>query len=226
MEIRSSALPQQVQHSHSCCPVNVDRLKSAATDQAPTGTGVGTMVPTFSSTLAGVDNYGFIADVDGVTRTRDALGNTTQVQTSHGLLDLQYDGLSRLRKVTRPDGTVIDYEYRSDGPLSYRKVTCSATAMDCADAERVYVYDGLLLLEEFEIGAGQRDLMARYFYADEGDIPLGADLRDPMTGQVKRHYFITYRMGSITGVMDENGTIEERVNYDPYGKQTVMPSES
>ena len=61
-----------------------DRLETTLTDEASTGTGVGTMVPTFSSTLSGVDSYGFIGVVDGVSRTRDALGNTTQVQTSHG----------------------------------------------------------------------------------------------------------------------------------------------
>ncbi|MFN2615436.1 MAG: RHS repeat-associated core domain-containing protein, partial [Actinomycetota bacterium] len=170
--------------------------------------------PHFAELFESPDDAGHPTVVDGVSRTVDALGNTTNLTLESGEATLEYDGLSRLVKVTRPDLSTIDYEYRADGPLVRRTVVCGNGAQGCEDSHRVYVYDGLNLLEEWEMSSG-RQLVARYYYADEGDIPIGADLWSGTS--MDRHYFVTDRIGSVIGVLDADGNWEERIRYDAWG---------
>ena len=73
------------------------------------------------------------------------------------------------------------------------------------------MYDGLQLLQEWELTGGGRDLRAQYYYADEGDIPFAADLYDASTRRLERHYYRVDRMGSVVGLTDAVGT-EDSVN--------------
>ena len=57
-------------------------------------------MPIVATDLPQVDAGGFTSDVDGLTRTADALGNTLVLETRHGVTTLAYDGLSRLRRAT------------------------------------------------------------------------------------------------------------------------------
>jgi RHS repeat-associated protein len=171
------------------------------------------------TTFSNPDSAGFIQEIGGFTRTRDALGNTTLLETETGASQLRYDARSRLRRVIRQDGTIIDYTWRSDGMLHHRSVQCSATANDCVSSETAYVYNGLLLLEEYDAGITPPQLIARYFYSDEADIPVGADFFDGNT--MRRHYFMVDRMGSVIGVLDENGTLVEKTTYDPWGRPRI-----
>ena len=166
--------------------------------------------------------------VDGHTRQFDPFGHVTEMVTVQGLLTLQYDGRSRLRRVTRQsDGVVFEYGYRADGILASRRVICGS-ASGCAPSERVYVYDGLLLLEVHDkVGSGNFELSARYMYADDGDVPVAADFRvgSGSQTQLARHYFIADRVGSIVGVLDASGSWVERTRYDPWGGRTIQTAD-
>jgi RHS repeat-associated protein len=198
-----------------------DRLE--ATDTIAWGTNSAVTAPEVGSTFTDVDTLGFIQNVDGFVRTRDALGNTTTLETETGASTLIFDGRSRLRRVTREDGTLIDYSWKSDGMLHSRRVSCPASAA-CVPGETTYVYAGMLLLEEWDLAANPTQPKARYFYADEGDIPLGADFWDGTA--MRRHYFMVDRQGSVIGVLDANGRLVERSTYDPWGRPRIEPRDN
>jgi RHS repeat-associated protein len=196
-----------------------DRLVSIQT--SVTGTA---RAPAVASSLPAVDVGGFTTQVDGLTRTADALGNTQLVETRHGETTLAYDGYSRLRRATRVvDGSVVDYEYRSDGMLSYRKVTCAQGANDCVSTERLYVYQGLHLLQELELLAnGTVEVAGQYYYTDESDIPAAADLRASTGAPLQRYYYLVDRQGSVLGVVDAQGQWQERTSYDVFGAPRIQ----
>src|SRR5262249_49335260 len=107
------------------------------------------------------------------------------------------------------------------GVLVSRTLACHG-APDCQDSTRTYVYAGLLLLEEYE----GTDSRARYYYADQGDIPVAADLWDATQSALRRVYYVVDRMGSIIAVLHDQGAFIERVTYDPYGRPTIEPTDT
>ncbi|MCC7382249.1 MAG: hypothetical protein IT384_10490 [Deltaproteobacteria bacterium] len=137
-----------------------------------------------------------------------------------GLGTLQYDGLSRLRHIERADGATIDYLYRPDGALLSRNVVCNS-ALDCEPGKTSFVYDGLLLRETYNTTGATPVLTGRYYYADEADIPVAADLADPVTHVMRRVYFVADRMGSVVGVLDAAGNWLERTRFGLYGLPEV-----
>ena len=173
-----------------------------------------------------ISAYGHIELVDGSTRTIDALGNVTSLEGETGTMTLAYDAQSQLRTVTRADASSVTYEYRADGLLSRRTVTCATGAAGCVPSDRAYIYDGLLLREEWELVGGSRVLQARYLYADEGDVPIGVELLDGSTQTMARHYYLVDRMGSVIGLVDDQGTVVERVTYSPWGRPTITTPDS
>lgn len=197
-----------------------DRLQEVVT-QVP----VGESTPEIAELYQGYDAMGHATLLDGVARTRDSLGNVTSMPSEQGTLALDYDVRSRLRQATRPDGSTVTYDYRADDALVGRTVTCAVGAADCVDSNRVYVYDGLLLLQEHEQGATP-SLRAQYFYADEGDVPFAADLWNATTQQLERHYYVVDRMGSVVGLMDASGQVVERIDYTVFGYPQITEQDT
>ncbi|MEQ9504531.1 MAG: RHS repeat-associated core domain-containing protein [Deltaproteobacteria bacterium] len=198
-----------------------DRLTSVGT-QVP----VGDTAPAVAQSYTVYDTMGHASEIDGVTRARDAHGNVESTQSVHGLLQLDYDVRNRLRRVDRPDGSSVQYTYRADDVLLERQVTCAATVVEpCRDSHRLYVYDGLLLLQEYEAGSPP-SLRAQYYYADEGDVPFAADLWHEVNQRLERYYYIVDRMGSITGLMDASGAVVERIDYTVWGEPEITTQDT
>jgi hypothetical protein len=86
---------------------------------------------------------------------------------------LQYDGSRQLVKIVRQDGVQINYEYLPNGLCFYRKV--SGDPDRCVPSERLFIWDGSRLLEEYDINSTNRTLRARYYYTS-GDVPVAADM--------------------------------------------------
>jgi hypothetical protein len=194
----------------------LDRVETVATDSRP-----GEQRPIVASTFANYDESGHAGTVDGFTQEINDHGNVTHAQLLSGAATLEYDGLSRLVKVTRLDQSTITYDYRGDGPLVQRTVQCTPAAQGCVSGKRAYIYDGHRLLEEYEIGAQSSTLRSRYYYADEAEVPVAAHFLDPQTNLFVLHFFVVDRVGSVHGVLDEAGNWVERVRYDAWGRPTI-----
>jgi RHS repeat-associated protein len=199
-----------------------DELVTVTTDP------LGASPAPFAASLS-YDAVGRLDGVDGFTPTYDALGNVTRAKLAspYGDATLAYDGLSRLRTVTFDDGTVVEYGYRPDGLPMERELTCGTSApVTCADSHQVFVYDGLRLLEVYDVVSGTPQLSARYYYADEGEVPFAGDFDVSGTGTLARHFLVVDRQGSITGVLDAQNDWVERVSYDAYGHPLIEPSDA
>src|SRR4029079_5777708 len=104
--------------------------------------------------------------VDGITRGRNSRADTTntllQVRIPGGIApeavaaSLEFDGLNQLVAVKRADGVQITYAYLPGGLCCYRRV--SGPTNRCAPSERIFIWDGVRLIEEYELLAGQRSL--------------------------------------------------------------------
>ena len=196
-----------------------DRLVSTSVRQQPN-----TQVPIVAQSMSGPSPMGHPTGTDGFSRTFDALGNVTHLHGLAGDIDLWYDGLSRLRRVQTPT-LFIDYTYRADGALGSRKVSC-VVPNTCTPSERTYIYDGLLLLEVYESSSTFSGTVARYYYADEGDIPIAADFDRKDGNGLQRYFLMVDRMGSVIGVLDRSGEWVERVRYDPWGQRVFQPRDA
>jgi RHS repeat-associated protein len=196
-------------------------LASLLAPDERTGRSPGEPRPIVASAFANYDESGHAGTVDGFTQEINDHGNVTHAQLLSGAATLEYDGLSRLVKVTRLDQSTITYDYRGDGPLVQRTVQCTPAAQGCVSSKRAYIYDGHRLLEEYEIGAQSATLRSRYYYADEAEVPIAAHFLDPQTHLLELHFFVVDRVGSVHGVLDEAGNWVERVRYDAWGRPTI-----
>jgi RHS repeat-associated protein len=174
------------------------------------------------------DALGHVTAVDGVTRGRDALGNTTSLRSGPRALTVTHDVLSRPTQVMRADGVGVRYTYRADGTRATREYVCPTpvpVGVTCAARTEALVYRGLQLLEVHEVSPTPR-VRARYYYEDDGDVPYAADLWQSATGALARFVLLTDRQGSVVGVVDGTGAWIERVRYDLWGAPTVEAADT
>ena len=186
------------------------------------------LAPTnFALSYGGPDGFLQMSVIDGLQRPSDALGNTlrcrlfTRPSTGSTVVPLNatlnYNGLSELEGIDRDDGVSILYNYQHDGLCFYRSVT---GAVPGATNETAFVYDGPLLIGEYDRSNGANQLRARYYYAD-ADVPVAADLRDT-GGVLRRYYVMRDSLGSVMGLVDTNGAVVERYFYDAWGQPEIQ----
>ncbi len=180
----------------------------------------------FAQAIAGHDGFLNAHTVDGFDRgVPDALGNTAKIR--HEMLDpagqftvqtatLTHNGRNELVKAGRGGDTFL-FHYRPDH-LLHRKTRQTAGGTVLTD--RALVWHGPLLLEEYDILASPKRLLARYYYAD-GDTPVAADLADA-GGTLRRFHFLHDNVMSVTAVVDDlTAQVVERMHYDPWGHSLV-----
>jgi len=150
------------------------------------------------------------------TPTYDRAGNmvsTPKPASPTSSWDVTYDAWNRVVKVT--DGTTtIDYEY--DG-------TDRRIERDDGAAEHSY-YDGEQVIEtQVPDGQGGFETDKQYVWSLRYiDSPI---LRDSYTGGVlqtgDRLYYLTDANQNVTAVTNNAGVVQERYDYDAYGKVTI-----
>ena len=186
------------------------------------------LAPTNFARLYGLpDGFLQISAIDGLQRPSDAAGNTTRSRlfvrpgnssVSVGInASLAYNGLHGLERVDRDDGASIFYDYQHDGLCFYRTTVGLGTG---GTNETAFIYDGPLLIAEYDRSNGGNQLRARYYYADN-DVPSAADLRDG-AGVLRRYYVMSDAMGSVMGLVDTNGAVVERYFYDAWGQPEIQ----
>lgn len=189
----------------------------------------GFSVPPFAASYSLPDASVHVAVIDGFSRSRDSGGNVTrarlQVRLPSGSkpvpvdATLVYNSLGQLTRVERSDGVLLINTYGPSGLRVRRQV--AGPANRCVPSDRGFVYEGANLIEERDLAAGDR-LVARYYYADDGDELIAGDIWDPGTSQLERRYFLTDAVRSVLGVADASGNVMERIQYDAWGQPTIQ----
>lgn len=183
-----------------------------------------------ASTWGMPDAMMHIAEVDGFTRQIDEVGNVTRARLAVRLPNnqqpifvpgtLEYNALGQLARVVRDDGVVVVNEY-TPGGLRMRRKVAGATSL-CVPSDTAFVYDGSYLIEERDLLNGGR-VTARYYYADEGDELVAADLL--IGDELQRHYFLSDVVRSVLALTDAQGAVVERMTYDTWGQPSITTAD-
>lgn len=189
--------------------------------------------PPFASNYGTPDALLHVATIDGFTRTRDEVGDVTRALLAvriPGFSDAQlvpanlsYNDLGLLIRIEREDGVTIANEFDQAGLRIRRQVTGNPSL--CVPSDIAYLYDGAKLIEERDLLNGAA-VVARYFYADDGDELIAGDLAGGSPANLIRHYFLTDLLKSVLAVADSNGQVIERVSYDAWGQPSIQASDS
>ncbi|MEO1170977.1 MAG: RHS repeat-associated core domain-containing protein, partial [Myxococcota bacterium] len=141
------------------------------------------------------------ASVDGVTFAYDKNGNLRD----DGSLQYAYDAFNQLTEVFTDSGPVARYHYDAFGRLIARETD---------DFTVDYLYDDGQLVAVRDASTGE--ILRRYVYQpDAVDVPLALIVG----GQT--YYFELNSLGSVTALVDDNGALVERVEYDESGTPRV-----
>lgn len=135
----------------------------------------------------------------------DAFGSLVEKRdtaASNAVTQYQYDGNAGLRKVTLPNGTVLDYVVDARGRRVGKKRNGAL--------EKGWLYDGQLRIVAELDGVGA--VVSRFVYAAVNHSPDSVE-RGGVTYRV-----IHDRLGSVRLVINSaTGTVAQRLDYDPWG---------
>jgi RHS repeat-associated protein len=133
----------------------------------------------------------------------DRNGNLIQKLTAEGSTVFEWDFENRLRKVSLPNGSTVEFKYDPFG----RRIENKAMDGEGATTTR-YVYDNEdILFETDEAGT----IGNRYIHGPGIDEPL-ALLQDNST-----YYYHADGLGSIVALSDKTGKVVQEYEYDSFG---------
>jgi RHS repeat-associated protein len=190
---------------------------------------LGPVIPAFAATLDGHDSgFRLALEVDGFNFSApDGLGNTKESRlltrpatpgapdSTPIRVEFFHNARNDLVRVERDDGVEIEFHYQPGGLLHHREVRLGAATLSSTH----FVWDRARLIEEWDTTGAQKQLRARYFYADS-DAPVAADLPDGLGGMIRR-YYLRDHAESVIAVASAQGQVIERVHYDAWGQPVV-----
>ncbi|MCD4737470.1 MAG: hypothetical protein K8R53_15610 [Bacteroidales bacterium] len=138
-----------------------------------------------------------------ITLDYDDAGNTTEDANDY---TYEYDYENRLIKVLDPnDNTIVEYSYDALG-RRIEKVAGGVTTR--------YYYDGWRILSEVEGNTSRNFVYGNYL--DEVLMMIVDDGQNQTD-----HYYAHDHLFSPVALIADDGTVEERYEYDAYGKPTI-----
>jgi RHS repeat-associated protein len=147
-----------------------------------------------------------VAAQGNVTLGYDAAGNLIKRTEGTDETHYHWDGENRLVEIVYPDNSKTEFQY--DG-LGRRIRIHEKNASGGTLANRTFVWDVLRIAEERDATGAN---VSKRFYG------LGAEV---VTGGNAGDYFYTKdHLGSVREVTDDQGTLQARYDYDPYGRVT------
>ncbi|AQT67129.1 Cell wall-associated polypeptide CWBP200 [Anaerohalosphaera lusitana] len=149
------------------------------------------------------------ASIDSVSLTYDNAGNMT---ADHRGFEYEYDYENRLVKVTNPGQsvTVAEFDYDALGRRIRRGKYDSQGWQN-----RLYYYnDNWQVLEEYSIGSSGSGMVWRCVYGNYIDEPL-------VRSGGATFFYIQDHLYSTAALLNYNGSIAERYEYDAYGNATI-----
>ena len=132
--------------------------------------------------------------------TYDLAGNQLTKSNSAGVLALSWDGADRCSAITNGNlRTAIAY----DGASRWSRIT--EYANDTLTADRRFIWNGTTLAEERDSSGS--NVVQRFF---ANGFQRGGT----------NYFYVKDHLGSIREVYDQNGVLQARFEYDPYGRRT------
>lgn len=155
-------------------------------------------------------NYSYalsLAAAPAAVPTHDADGN----MTSDGVRAYAWDSQSRLTKITWGGSPVKSTEYRYNA-LGQRSEQIEKSGTT-ETAHYYYLYEGIQFLCRYTGGTAATNIDRQYLAQGE----------QRKTGSVwASHYYNRDHLGSIREVMNSDGSLAARYDYDPYGKRQTQ----
>lgn len=150
------------------------------------------------------------------TPAYDADGN----MTSDGTLSYTWDAENRLTEVRSNETTIVQNAYDFMG-RRIQKATATATNQ--------FVYDGWNLIQETQLSGLGSQVSSYLWGLDLSGTLQGAggvgglicQIRDE-DGSVRPLFSFSDANGNVTGLVDTNGVVAARYDYDPYGNLMAM----
>lgn len=158
--------------------------------------------------------------VNGVTESRayDANGNLTGVGSS---LDYEYDAWNRLVRVKKTGTTVAEYGYAPTHWQVHRRVDPSGTGSFTESREMIYSALWQLLEERIDSGDdGTTDRIEQQVWGKRHvDDAVSRRLDNLADGTYERSFtYVTDALFSVAALLDDAGSVHERVYYSEYGQ--------
>jgi RHS repeat-associated protein len=189
---------------------------------------LGVSLPPLAADFSGANAFLAVTNVDGFAREVDEIGNVTrtrlavrlpsQAQPQLVAATLVYNDLGQLVRVEREDGVTVFNEYDQNGLRIRRAVTGPAAL--CVPSDVAFLYDGIRLIEERDL-TSEAALLRRYFYSDDGDDLVAAEVRESAAEPFRRVYLLTDNQRSVLALADGAGAVIERRRYDPWGQPVI-----
>lgn len=157
-----------------------------------------------------IDAQDRLLEYAGAEFTYNAMGQmTTAIGRPNGDWTYTYDVMGSLRRA-QTAGTDIEYVVDSAGRRIGRRENGGAFTW--------WMYQGLHPIAEFD---NQMRLTKVFVYGAEGHTP--AYMATINAGAVTGRYrFVTDQVGSVLGLLDEQGQWVEQSTYAPFGRRTVV----
>ena len=157
-----------------------------------------------ASHVYGLDNR--LLGNDDFIYTYDDNGNVVSKEdkATNDLTTYTYDAQDQLIQITRPDTSVVTYQYDGFGRRIGKNVAGDVTT---------YVYDGDDIVMAFNASG---TLTQRFIHGNGVDEPL----MTIVGGQT--YFYHTDHLGSVTHLTDTSGTVVNSYEYDTFGQPTIL----
>jgi RHS repeat-associated protein len=173
------------------------------------GTNVISVVASDYSGHSATNKYQVVVTNNGVaeTITYDLNGNETSVVTATSTNTYQWDAADRLIQITQlsTNNTQLTSIFAYDG--FGRRTQITELQNGVAVSTNRFFWCGVELCEQRDFTGG---IVTKRFFG-QGEQISGIN-----------YYFTKDHLGSIREMVDNNGTIQARYDYDPYGRRTKI----
>lgn len=174
----------------------------------PLQPGINSLAITALDTSGNRSNYRFSINVAAQPARAFQYDNAGNL-LSDCIRNYEWDMQSRLKKIHWDATKTTEFRYNALGQRSERIERTGTTET----AHFYYLYDGIRLLARYNGGTAAANIDRHY---------LGHGEQRKIGGVWTTYYYTRDHLGSIREVVQANGTLAARYDYDPYGRRTAQ----
>ncbi len=154
-----------------------------------------------AKTASPADAANRITQFGGASFTFDSMGQTTTKTDGQGTTTYEWDARGRMKRATLPNGQQVSYGYDALGRRASRTVSAVTTS---------FLYDGLNVV----LDQGSDSSLVDYING------AGIDEKFRQSSASGPLYFLQDHLGSTAALLDVNGGVVDRIQYEAFGAST------